>query len=165
MLMQASRMARLIRALEVSSVEGIWRLVVRYSCAHLCNARPASNLPRVLQQLLTASIVVGWSLLSYTLGRRSNFGVFEGVIACQSPPALLLLTRLSTHPISLTGSVRPVCSDLRSLGPHSSAERAATMTVCKSSDSTFSFLWPGRMYSHCISHPLTWFCRTSTQLL
>ncbi|KZT72981.1 hypothetical protein DAEQUDRAFT_722072 [Daedalea quercina L-15889] len=38
--------------------------------------------------LLTASIVVGWSLLSYTLGCRSNFGVIEGVIASSGLYAL-----------------------------------------------------------------------------
>ncbi|KAH9838239.1 uncharacterized protein C8Q71DRAFT_750134 [Rhodofomes roseus] len=38
--------------------------------------------------LLTASIVVGWSLLSYTLGRWSKFGVIEGVIASSGLYAL-----------------------------------------------------------------------------
>jgi len=38
--------------------------------------------------LLTASIVVGWSLLSYTLGRWSKFGVVEGVIASSGLYAL-----------------------------------------------------------------------------
>ncbi|EPS94485.1 hypothetical protein FOMPIDRAFT_1038833 [Fomitopsis schrenkii] len=38
--------------------------------------------------LLTASIVVGWSLLSYTLGRWSIFGVLEGVIASSGLYAL-----------------------------------------------------------------------------
>ncbi|KAI0925744.1 hypothetical protein AcW1_008096 [Taiwanofungus camphoratus] len=31
--------------------------------------------------MLTTSIVAGWSLLSYTLGRWSSFGYLEGVLA------------------------------------------------------------------------------------
>ncbi|GBE88033.1 hypothetical protein BKA93DRAFT_792965 [Sparassis latifolia] len=38
--------------------------------------------------VLTASIIVGWSLLSYTLGRWSNLGYLEGVIAASGLYAL-----------------------------------------------------------------------------
>lgn len=48
---------------------------------------------RDVQQILTASMIIGWSFLSYTLGRYSPLGYIEGVIGCQSlsPIALSLI--------------------------------------------------------------------------
>ena len=66
---------------------------------------------------------MGWSLLSYTLGRWSNFGAIEGVIACMSPAFLTFLARRPTNSVLLASGLYALTFGLLGLIPAPNVRR------------------------------------------
>ena len=86
----------------------------------------------VRSQVMTVSIVAGWSLLVYTLGQWSSLGYVEGAIAGAFPGAFSPLSRsrlasqrgISRALLFTFCSHRPVRARVRTPGPHSRTESA-----------------------------------------